>query len=358
MANTEDRQFLDPSVLVEEETVRGYKAEHYYPVKKADLFQDRYRVIGKLGYGSASTVWLCHDLRKENKYVALKVYSNCSKVHRELPIYKHINGLKSEHEGRDHIRRLLDTFEISGSDGSHVSVGFLPVLLCLPVAMTDVQPRNILLGVLDNAAFARFERDERELPIPQFEHASRAVYISRPMPLTKGAPSLADLSEARFEGPANADLVMPDLYRAPEVVLGMPWSYPVDVWGFAMTLWDLFEPKRLFRPHGEDGRYSERLHMAQMISIMGPPPLDFLRRSKRSLLFWDEEGKWKGDVPVPQTSLETAEARLQGEEKELFLNFMKKMLQWRPEDRKDIRDVFMDDWFLADLIESGEVVRG
>jgi len=107
--------------------------------------------------------------------------------------------------------------------------------------MADVQPRNILLGVLDNAAFIRFERDERELPIPQFELASRAVYISRPMPLTKGAPSLSDLSEARFEDPENADLVMPDLYRAPEVVLGMPWSYPVDVWGFAMTVCHVFE---------------------------------------------------------------------------------------------------------------------
>lgn len=56
------------------------------------------------------------------------------------------------------------------------------------------------------------------------------------MPLTKGAPSLCDLSEARFDHPDNAELVMPDLYRAPEIMLGMPWSYPIDVWAFAMTV--------------------------------------------------------------------------------------------------------------------------
>ena len=56
------------------------------------------------------------------------------------------------------------------------------------------------------------------------------------MPLSKGAPLLCDLSEARFENSSNVDLVMPDLYRAPEVVLGMPWSYPIDLWAFAMTV--------------------------------------------------------------------------------------------------------------------------
>ncbi len=66
-------------------------------------------------------------------------------------------------------------------------------------------------------------------------------------------------------------------------------------------------------------------------------------------------GEWKGDVPIPETTLALAEARLQGEEKEHFLTFMRKMLQWNPEDRKDLEDVFMDEWLLADLIEAGVV---
>lgn len=56
------------------------------------------------------------------------------------------------------------------------------------------------------------------------------------MPLTKGAPLLCDLSEARFGTSPNVDLVMRDVYRAPEVVLGMPWSSSIDLWGFAMTV--------------------------------------------------------------------------------------------------------------------------
>jgi len=102
--------------------------------------------------------------------------------------------------------------------------------------MADIQPKNILLGVLDDSAFARFERDELKDPMPRKELPSHTVYVSRPMPLTKGAPLLCDFSEAQFDDPQNVDRVMPDVYRAPEVVLGMSWSYPIDVWGFAMTV--------------------------------------------------------------------------------------------------------------------------
>jgi hypothetical protein len=56
------------------------------------------------------------------------------------------------------------------------------------------------------------------------------------MPLTKGLPLLSDLSEARFGDQDNIDLAMPDVYRAPENVLGTSWSYPVDIWNFAMVV--------------------------------------------------------------------------------------------------------------------------
>jgi serine/threonine-protein kinase SRPK3 len=122
MAHSSASVGIEPSLAVEEETVRGYKAEHYYPVQIGHVFQDRYRVIGKLGYGSASTVWLCHDLRDGKQYVALKVYINCSRMHRELPIYTHINNIHLQHGGRMNLRRLLDSFEINGPNGKHPCV--------------------------------------------------------------------------------------------------------------------------------------------------------------------------------------------------------------------------------------------
>jgi serine/threonine-protein kinase SRPK3 len=47
---------------VEEETLPGYAAGRYYPARIGQTFQDRYQVVGKLGNGTTSTVWLARDL--------------------------------------------------------------------------------------------------------------------------------------------------------------------------------------------------------------------------------------------------------------------------------------------------------
>lgn len=55
---------IDPSLQVEEESVPNYKAENFYPTRIGEVFNRRYQVVGKLGYGSSATVWLCRDLSK------------------------------------------------------------------------------------------------------------------------------------------------------------------------------------------------------------------------------------------------------------------------------------------------------
>ena len=94
MSTSSHFERITPSYLVEEETVSGYNPKHYYPVKLGEVLHERHKTIGNLGFGSALTVWLCRDLQKQHEYVALKVYINSSKYHRELPIYEEINKLQ------------------------------------------------------------------------------------------------------------------------------------------------------------------------------------------------------------------------------------------------------------------------
>lgn len=54
---------LAPHQNIEEETIPDYLADRYYPVRIGDVIHDRYQVVGKLGYGTTSTVWLARDLR-------------------------------------------------------------------------------------------------------------------------------------------------------------------------------------------------------------------------------------------------------------------------------------------------------
>ncbi len=56
-------EVIDPSQSVEEERLPFYNRDAYYPMRIGAVIKDRYQVVAKLGYGTSSTVWLCHDLR-------------------------------------------------------------------------------------------------------------------------------------------------------------------------------------------------------------------------------------------------------------------------------------------------------
>jgi serine/threonine-protein kinase SRPK3 len=53
---------LDSEYLLEEETFSWYDPEAFYPVRIGEIFKSKDQVLGKLGYGSVSTVWLCRNL--------------------------------------------------------------------------------------------------------------------------------------------------------------------------------------------------------------------------------------------------------------------------------------------------------
>lgn len=41
---------------IEEETIPDYVASRYYPTRIGEILKDQYQVVGKLGFGSSSTV--------------------------------------------------------------------------------------------------------------------------------------------------------------------------------------------------------------------------------------------------------------------------------------------------------------
>ncbi|PYI29996.1 kinase-like protein [Aspergillus indologenus CBS 114.80] len=362
---------LDPSRDFEEETLPGYRKERYYPVRIGEVFQSRYQVVTKLGFGSSSTVWLCRDLH-DGQFLGLKVHVRTVRQPPEVQISNH---LKTAHNARGverYVRLVLDSFQVSGPHGTHPCIIYEPagidirdyihclegdalteellrpalrfVLIALnylhqsEVIHTDVQPNNILLGIEDKAVLAYMEEDEITNPAPRKLLDDRTIYATRAMPLTSGEPILADLGEARLAEERQTGLIMPDVYRVPEVMLDMEWDNKVDIWAIGQTQGHLFRSQNLDTQSGQARRFAE------MVSLLGPPPVEFLRRSKQSLKFWDEEGNWKNVESVPQQSLESRESRLEGDSQRLFLEFLRKTLCWLPEERPTAEQLLTDQW--------------
>lgn len=142
------------------------------------------------------------------------------------------------------------------------------------------------------------------------------MYASRRFrrPRTFGKAVLSDFGSAVCGDQKRSHDAQPDVYRSPEVMLKIDWSYPVDIWNvgvmvrlgsdlrpqhtnrdFLLTatsqIWDLFEGKHMFYGNDPDGKgYSTRAHLAEVVGILGPPPLDLLVRGKRSHEFFTKDG--------------------------------------------------------------------
>lgn len=113
---------IPPTHLVEEETTPDYVASRYYPTRIGQVLQNRYQVVGKLGFGVTSTVWLARDLTGY-RHVTLKIFVNSAAMGQQLDdeynMYRRLERGSNKHPGRVSVRSLLDSFDLNGPEGPH-----------------------------------------------------------------------------------------------------------------------------------------------------------------------------------------------------------------------------------------------
>ncbi|KAB5549658.1 serine threonine protein kinase, CMGC group [Coniochaeta sp. 2T2.1] len=358
---------------VEEEMFPDYKASRYYPVRIGEVLRDRYQIVGKLGFGTTSTVWLARDLNGR-RHVALKLFITSQamgqQLDNELTMYKHISSFSTAHPGRGAIRDLLDSFDVTGPDGSHRClvhpplwesiITFLdrnparrlpaPVLAIVlrrlfqaldflhtecKIIHTDIKGDNIMFGIEDDSVFTDFEEQEQLDPSPRKILDDRTIYLSRELQQPK----------------KHTEDVQLDVYRAPEVILEAPWSYQIDIWNAGCMVWDLFEGGHLFTGHDPEHRkYRSRAHLSEIIALLGQPPKALLDLGKSSQKFFTDEGQFRAEIPLPDSiSLGQIETSLEGQSRQDFLAMMQNMLQWEASNRASAKLLAADPWVREQL---------
>ncbi len=106
----------------------------------------------------------------------------------------------------------------------------------------DIKASNILQEIEDESILDEFKTAEIETPSDRKILDDRTIYRSRRLgrPKSYGRPVLCDFGEARNCEVENNDDIQPEVYRAPEVILEMPWSYSVDIWNVGVMVNPLF----------------------------------------------------------------------------------------------------------------------
>ncbi|KAK7429441.1 hypothetical protein QQZ08_004033 [Neonectria magnoliae] len=256
------------SVLLEEQHFDEFKAGHYYPMNIGDVLVSKYQVIGKLGFGTTSTVWLARNLRSHD-YVALKVYTQDQRNRDEFRFLDIISKANPSHPGYPNVRTALDIFELSRSGRDHyclvqrpmwdswkdllrrnssgcfseplLKAGLRHLFTALDYLHSEcklvhtgkyLKADNILQDIADQSILEAFTQTEFASPSARKFVGDLVVYESRTFDLPRkfGGPVLSDFGAAvRGDLKRNHD-AQPAVYRSPEVMLKTEWSYPVDIW--------------------------------------------------------------------------------------------------------------------------------
>ncbi|KAH1056705.1 hypothetical protein J1N35_034770 [Gossypium stocksii] len=127
---------------------------------------------------------------------------------------------------------------------------------------TDLKPENILLV------------SSEYVKLPGCKRSSSDETRFRCLPKSS-AIKLIDFGSTAFDNQNHSSIVSTRHYRAPEIILGLGWSYPCDLWSVGCILIELCTGGALFQTH-------ENLeHLAMMERVLGPLPEHMIRRASR-----------------------------------------------------------------------------
>lgn len=272
--------FLQPKKVAEVEELEAVETSvTFTPGQK--LYDDRYEVVRKLGWGRFSDVWLAKDLHcKDTKLVAVKVLTHyyTSLIREGHRWEKTVLNNIATFSPNAHCLKSLSQFTVHALDGERLClvtdlmggsmlslINSLPnekkmplplaqkalrdtlkglaEIHCLGFAHTDLKPVSIMYGLdpkespahlLETLSAGDLTHTAPHLPIPPVEElAQRKFYVS-------------DMGSAQKLDQLTVHRTTSYPMRAPEMLLQGPWDQKVDIWSFGCLAAELLIGQPLF----------------------------------------------------------------------------------------------------------------
>jgi dual specificity tyrosine-phosphorylation-regulated kinase 2/3/4 len=95
---------------------------------------------------------------------------------------------------------------------------------------------------------------------------------------------VSDFSSACYDQYQMYLYIQSRSYRAPEVIFGARYGYPIDIWSFGCILAELYTGNTLFPGIDEDDQ------IACFMEVLGMPPESFLKKSEKRYNFVSSKG--------------------------------------------------------------------
>ena len=321
--------------------------EGYYITILGELIENRYSVTQNLGRGMFSSVVRAED-SKIKQSVAIKIVRNNETMKKagikEIDILKDLAA--NDPDDRKHVIRLLRSFDHKGH-------------LCMVFENLSLNLREVLkkfgrdIGINLKAIRAYSQQLFLGLSLMkkcQYLHADLKpdnILVNEARNLVK----ICDLGSASpITENATAPYLVSRFYRAPEVILGIPYDYGIDMWSVGCTLFELYTGKILFTGRNNNGM------LRAIMECRGKFPHKLLRRGTLTHEYFDDLLNFRSQetdrttgriitklIDIKAKPVRDLRSRLipkgkrleeqERKELELFLDLLDKCLDLRPEKR-------------------------
>ena len=331
----------------------GYDDEQGdYQVTVKDHLGYRYEVLQFLGQGSFGQAIKCLDHRTK-EVVAIKIIRNKKKFQyqagMELRILKFLNS--QDRHDQNNIIRVKDFMVFR----KHLLIAFE----CLSMNLYEFIKTNNFQGVSHSLIrrFAiqilqalKFQRDQK---IVHCDLKPENILLKEE---NKSGIKIIDFGSSCFIDQRIYTYIQSRFYRAPEIILGIPYTMSIDMWSFGCIVAEHYTGYPIFP--GE----SEVDQLAYIMEVCDLPPPEVLAMSTRKNLFFDElnepilQANSRGKIRHPNTKtlaqiLRCKVSESQDSETANFLDFLRKCFKWSPMERMSPLEALHHDWILQGLPE-------
>ncbi|KDO24764.1 CMGC/DYRK/DYRK2 protein kinase [Saprolegnia parasitica CBS 223.65] len=310
-----------------------------YVANVHDHLSYRYEIVGHLGRGSFGQVLKCHD-RASRAMVAVKIVRNKQKFQEqsivEAQLLSHMK--QADSDGKSNIIRLHESFTFR----NHLCMSFELLSLNLYEHLRLEQFRGLPVLLIKKMAVEMLHA----LSFLKTQHIVHCDLKPENILLKKPKShlvALIDFGSSCFEHATFFTYIQSRFYRAPEVILGLPYGHPIDMWSFGCIIGELFTGYPIFP--GEN----EAEQLACIMEVLDVPPSAMVATCKRRKNFFDDAGD-----PLQLVNSRGRKRRPKSRELRALLknpdgkmvDFVARCLAWDPAVRLTPSEALAHEWLL------------
>ncbi|TNV86897.1 hypothetical protein FGO68_gene15768 [Halteria grandinella] len=321
----------------------GYDdAKGNYKIIINDQIGYRYEIREFLGKGSFGIAVKCFD-HKKKEYVAIKVIKNKKKYYYQAGVELKILQFLRENDQDDTMNIIHMKDYVIFRKHLCISFELMSINLYDFLKLNDFEGLSLSLIRRFAIQLLYALKYLKEHDVIHCDLKPENILLKDP---TKSGIKIIDFGSSCFQDERVYTYIQSRFYRAPEIILGIPYTPAIDMWSFGCIMAEFCIGYPLFP--GED----EMEQFSMIMEFCGVPNQQVVTASQRRKKFFNDDGtpilapNQKNKVRKPASK--NLEEVLDTDDRS-FVDFVRRCLDWDPETRMSPDEALRHAWILEGL---------